>query len=318
MSGQPIVAVVGPTASGKTGLGVHLAERFGGEVISADALQVYDGLSVCTARPTAEEMHGVPHHLVGFLKVTERYSVNDYCRDAAAAAGDIISRGKLPVVVGGTGLYVDSFLSNTAFAEDARSDDVRNALKEELAAGGIEPLFAELTRVDPEYAAKIHPNNTVRVLRALEIFRSCGLTPTGQAALSHRESSPYRPLYIGLGFRDRAVLYGRIDARVDGMVANGLVREAAAFYAASPAETAANAIGCKELKPYLDGEQSLEACVDSLKRATRRYAKRQLTWFRRNGDVRWLYVDDYGASGELYAAADTLVSSFLDGENDTL
>ena len=180
-----------------------------------------------------------------------------------------------------------------------------NALKEELAAGGIEPLFAELTRVDPEYAAKIHPNNTVRVLRALEIFRSCGLTPTGQAALSHRESSPYRPLYIGLGFRDRAVLYGRIDARVDGMVANGLVREAAAFYAASPAETAANAIGCKELKPYLDGEQSLEVCVDSLKRATRRYAKRQLTWFGRWADclrIRWAGEPDFEAARQTSTA----------------
>lgn len=318
MSVQPIVAVVGPTASGKTGLGVHLAERFGGEVISADALQVYDGLSVSTARPTAEEMHGVPHHLIGFLKVTERYSVNDYCRDAAAAAADIVSRGRLPIVVGGTGLYVDSFLSNTAFAEDARSDDVRSSLQEELAAVGIEPLYAELTRIDPEYAAKIHPNNTVRVLRALEIYRSSGLTPTEQAALSHRESSPYRPLYIGLAFRDRAALYDRIDARVDAMLASGLVNEAAAFYAAAPSETAANAIGCKELKPYLDGEQTLKACIDSLKRATRRYAKRQLTWFRRNGEVRWLYVDDYGATGELYAAAETLVSSFLDGENDTL
>ena len=318
MSVQPIVAVVGPTASGKTGLGVHLAERFGGEVISADALQVYDGLSVSTARPTAKEMRGVPHHLIGFLKVTERYSVNDYCRDAAAAAADIVSRGRLPIVVGGTGLYVDSFLSHTAFAEDARSDDVRRALGEELAAGGIEPLYAELTRIDPDYAAKIHPNNTVRVLRALEIYRASGLTPTEQAALSHRESSPYKPLYIGLAFRDRAVLYDRIDARVDAMLANGLVNEAVAFYAAAPSETAANAIGCKELKPYLDGEQTLEACIDSLKRATRRYAKRQLTWFRRNGEVRWLYVDDYGASGELYAAAETLVSSFLDGENDTL
>lgn len=307
------VVVVGATASGKTALGVHIAESFGGEVISADSMQIYKGVSIATAKPTAEETRGIPHHLIDFLDVSQKYSVSAYCADARAVFNDVSSRGKLPVIVGGTGLYIDSFLSNTQFLEDASSEEIRNKLKSEFEANGIEPLFNELKSVDPEAADVIHPNNTVRVLRALEVYRSTGKTITEQVKLSHTVDSDIEPLYIGIGYARREKLYERINLRVDLMLEAGLIEEAKAFFEANPSVTAFNAIGCKELKPYIDGTAELSDCVENLKRETRRYAKRQITWFKRNKKINWFLADEL-SKGELLESVNKLIINYLGGD----
>ncbi len=306
------VVVVGPTASGKTALGINICKQFNGEVISADSMQIYKGLQISTAKPDESEMDGIKHHLIDFLPVTEKYSVSDYCKDAEKAFDDIISRGKLPVIVGGTGLYVDSFLTNTEFIDEASSDDVRNELFKELNEKGAEYMHKKLCEVDPQAAEKIHPNNTVRVIRALEVYKITGKTITQQAIDSHKVESDIEPLYIGISYNDREKLYDRINLRVDFMLEKGLVDEARAFFQSNPSKTAFNSIGCKELKPYLDKEESLEACVERLKRSTRRYAKRQLTWFRRNTKVHWFYPDL--TDGDIFTRVNNLINEFLEGE----
>ena len=306
------VVIVGPTASGKTSLGVHVAKSFNGEVISADSMQIYKGMAISTAKPTPEETDGVKHHLVDFVEITDKYSVSNYCDDARKCFDDITSRGNLPVFVGGTGLYVDSFLTNTQFLENA-SQQVREQLDKELHEKGIKELYLELRSVDPVAAERIHPNNTVRVLRALEVYRTTGNTITEQAQMSHLVESDIDPLYIGITYNDREKLYDRINRRVDIMVENGLIEEARDVFSKDISQTAFNSIGCKEIKPYLDGEATLEECLEKLKMSTRRYAKRQLTWFRRNEKINWVYPDLL--KDNLYSEVDSLINSYLAGDD---
>lgn len=305
------VVVVGPTASGKTALGINICKHFNGEVISADSMQIYKGLHISTAKPDEAEMDGIRHHLIDFLPVTQKYSVSDYCKDATKAFEDITSRGKLPVIVGGTGLYIDSFLTNTEFIDEASSDEVRKKLFDELKEMGAEYMHQKLCDIDPEAGVKIHPNNTVRVIRALEVFETTGKTITQQTLDSHRIESDIEPLYIGISYDDRERLYERINLRVDLMLERGLVDEAREFFLSNPSKTSVNSIGCKELKPYLDNEKSLEECVEQLKRSTRRYAKRQLTWFRRNENIHWFYPD---LSDDIFTQVINLINEFLEGE----
>lgn len=304
------VVVIGPTASGKTALGVHIAKKYGGEVISADSMQIYKGMEISTAKPTPEETEGVRHHLTDFLDISDTYSVSDFCKDARVAFDDICNRGKLPVIVGGTGLYVDSFIGNTSFFDNASSDAVREQLKNELSEKGAEYMYSELQAVDPEAALKIHPNNTVRVLRALEVFKTTGEKISRQVALSHLNDTDIDPLFIGITYSDRQKLYDRINRRVDLMMDKGLLKEAEIFFKSSPSKTAFNAIGCKEFKPYYDGEKSLNECIEDLKRDTRHYAKRQLTWFKRNGKINWIYPDT-AEYEELLDDVDNMINSFL-------
>ncbi len=308
------VVIVGPTASGKTSLGVYVAEKFNGEVISADSMQIYKGMSISTAKPTKEEMRGIKHHLIDFLPINEKYSVSSYCEDARHCFDDITARGKLPVIVGGTGLYIDSFLTNTRFLESASSQQVKDELSAELRDNGIDYMYNQLKTVDPVAAEKIHPNNTVRVLRALEVYRTTGQTITKQAELSHVQGSDIDPLYIGITYNDREKLYERINKRVDIMVDNGLVEEAKSVFSGDVSRTAFNSIGCKEIKPFLDGEKSLDECVEQLKLSTRRYAKRQLTWFRRNEKINWIYPD-LMTKDNLYLKLDEIISSYLAGDD---
>lgn len=309
------IVVVGPTASGKTSLGVYIAEKFNGEVISADSMQIYKGLSISTAKPTEAEMRGVKHHLIDFLDVTEQYSVSNYCKDARICFDDIVSRGKIPVIVGGTGLYIDSFLTNTEFLEEATSPDVKDKLKAQLNEKGIEYMYNQLLEIDSKAAEKIHPNNTVRVLRALEVYYSTGKTISEQVELSHSKESDIEPLYIGISYNDRDKLYDRINRRVDIMISEGLVEEAREFFSHEYSKTSFNSIGCKEIKPYIDGVNTLDECVDKLKLSTRRYAKRQLTWFRRNPNINWIYPDTCTVE-ELYASVDEMIKKYMEGEND--
>ena len=306
-----IVAVAGPTASGKTALAVKLAKAFDGEVISADSMQVYKGMDIATAKPDAEEMSGIPHHLISIISPDEEFSVARFKELATEAVNDIVSRGKLPVIAGGTGLYIDSFLGNTNFLENTKNDEVRLELNKRLENEGTEVLYNELKEKDPVAAEKIHPNNSLKIIRALEIFYSSGKTLTCQNELSHLEESPYDSFIIGLNAADREILYDRINRRVDVMTENGLVEEARMFFEGESASTACQAIGYKEMKPYLDGLLSLEEAKDNLKQATRRYAKRQLTWFRRNEKINWLNIDELTPE-KLTEKAEEMVKAFLE------
>ena len=303
-----VVAVAGPTATGKTALGVALALRFGGEIISADSMQIYRGLDVGTAKVTAEEAHGVPHHCVDILPPEAAFSVADFTALAARLIDEIGARGRLPILVGGTGLYIQSLLYGVRFAEEKAPAGLREALAAELAARGPAAMYAELQAADPEAAAAIHPNNHLRVLRALEHYRATGRRLSEQKAASLPPERPYRALVLGLDFPAREQLYRRIDARVDRMLEQGLLEEARMVYdRRASCRTAAQAIGYKEFFPYFAGEDSLARCTEQLKQASRRYAKRQLTWFRHMDGVVWL---DAGAP-DLAAQALRLAEAFL-------
>ena len=286
---HPVVAVVGPTATGKTALGVALARRFSGEVISCDSMQIYQGLDVGTAKVTLEETCGIPHHGVDILPPDKTFSVADFTAMAAALEQEISARGNLPILVGGTGLYVQSFLYGVRFAEEKAPAGLREQLTAELAEKGGAAMYEELRSVDPEAAAAIHPNNQVRVLRALEHYRATGKKLSEQKADSLPPERPYRSLILGLDFPDRAGLYRRIDLRVDKMLDAGILQEAEYVWKNRETfRTAAQAIGYKEFFPYFEGAAPLEVCTEKLKQASRNYAKRQLTWFRHMDGVVWL------------------------------
>lgn len=288
---KPLVIVVaGPTASGKTSLAIEIAKRFDGEIVSADSMQIYKNMDIATAKPTEKEMAEVKHHLIGFVDCNDEYSVAMYKNDALSAIRDILSRGKLPVVCGGTGLYIDTLVKNTKFFDYEKSD-VRSELEKTADEKGIEHLFDKLKEIDPETADRLHLNDRKRIIRALEIYLSTGKTITEQDKLSHLEESEFDWCVIGLTASDRQFLYERINKRVDIMLESGLLREAEEFFSGEYSSTAKQAIGYKELKPYFDGLVSLEEAVEKLKMETRRYAKRQLTWFRRNEKINWIEID---------------------------
>lgn len=310
MNKIPVIAVVGPTASGKSDLAVEICLKFNGEAVSADSMQIYKGMDIATAKPTEEEKKGISHHLMDFLPDTESFSVAEYQKMAGDAIKDIYSRGKLPVVVGGTGLYIDTLLDNIQLTDDSNNSALREELKLRAEKEGMEAMLEELKKIDPEYASKMHVNNGKRILRALELWYSSGITMTQQIENSHAES-PYSVCRIGLDAQDRQYLYDRINRRVDIMLGNGLEQEARDYLAKQNTATSSQAIGCKELKPYFDGVLSLEEAVNNLKQATRRYAKRQLTWFRRNTCINWLFIDKYESKEKLYSEAFYIVNKFL-------
>ncbi len=292
MSRIPLVVIAGPTASGKTSLAVALCQHFGGEVISADSMQVYDGLRVGTARPDEEEMQGILHHLMGFLPPDVSYSVARYAEEAHAAIRAVHEKGKLPVLCGGTGLYIQAVVDNLQYEDQPADRTVREELNRRIEAEGGEALLRELSLIDPQTAARLHPNDHGRIVRALEIFRTTGRTITQQNEESRRRPSPYEVCGIRLDFRDRAALYERIDRRVTLMLEQGLLDEAQWLRTREQADTIRQAIGYKELEPYFAGECSLEAAADAIRQGSRRYAKRQLSWFRHQEWMTPVYVDD--------------------------
>lgn len=307
---QPrVVAIGGPTATGKTALSVFLARQFGGEIINADSMQIYRGLSIGTAKPTVQEQQGVPHHLMDFLEPETTFSVADYVTAAQAEITRLTAAGCLPFVVGGTGLYITSLLGGLRFAPEKSDPAVRDALAQYAAQQGPAALYAELQAVDPDYAGTVHPNNLPRVIRALELYRTTGRKMSEERRAARPQRPPYRALCLCLTCRDRAVLYERIDRRVDAMMASGMLAEAEQVFVNRDAyRTAAQAIGYKEFFPYFEGAAPLADCVARLKQATRNYAKRQLTWFRHQADVVWLYTDEPG----LPEKAAALVAQFLE------
>ncbi len=306
-----VLAIAGPTASGKTRLGVELAKIYGGEVISADSMQIYKGMDIASAKPTEAEKQGIPHHLMGILDRDVSFSAADYVRLANEKIGEILSRGKLPVIVGGTGLYIDSLLENVKFSEGGSDEAYREELYAFARENGNEALHARLAELDPEAAAGIHPNNLVRVVRALEVCKVTGRRFSELKKESRLVESPYRSLIIGLNYENRQTLYDRIDMRVDEMVKAGLIEEARQLWQESSMKTAANAIGYKELIPYFEGKALLSDCIDTIKQETRRYAKRQLTWFRKNTRIEWVFLDRFNKNNEILEKCKKSIAKFL-------
>ncbi len=293
-----VVAIVGPTASGKTALSVELAKRLGGEIISVDSMQIYRDMNIGTAKVTEAEASGVPHHLVSFVSPCESFSCADYASLAREKIKEITERGSVPILCGGTGLYLDSVLTENEFSEAGKD----SACREELMRKSPDELYEELLAVDRDAAEKTHKNNVKRVVRALEIYYTTGVTKTDWDRRSREKESRYDAVIIGLDFKDRETLYERINRRVDLMVEGGLVSEVKSLDSESfRAGTASAGIGYKEILRYLDGKTNLSEAVEEIKRNSRNYAKRQLTWFRRNKNIRWIYPDfpeSYGAGGE--------------------
>ena len=307
----PVIAVVGPTASGKTSLSIEIAKRFRGQVVSADSMQIYEKMNIATAKPTDGEMQGIPHHLISFQPIDKKFSVAEYVTLAKECIEKIHNQGDLPVVAGGTGLYVDSLLQNIQFSKEESNNELRNELTELFDQKGAEFMLEALREIDPQTAEKLHLNDKSRIIRALEIYKATGKTMTEQKILSREEESPFEVLYIGINYRDRNVLYDRINRRVDIMLENGLLDEAKDFYNIDADKTACQAIGYKELAPYFNGEKSLEDCLESLKIETRHYAKRQLTWFRKNENINWVYPDDYENAEDMYKSVFVIIDKFL-------
>lgn len=277
-----IVVVCGATASGKTRLAIDLAKLFDGEVVSADSMQIYKKLDIASAKPTEEEKDGIVHHLMDFLPPTEPFSVADYVPAAREVIRDIHSRGKLPIICGGTGLYINSLVDNIEFDDTGSDPEFREEMKRLAEERGNGYVLDKLRGVDPESADRLHENNLSRIIRALEVYHLSGKTMTQVQAESRLNPSPYEPCMMMIDYEDREILYDRIDRRVDIMMENGLLEEAREFFTHDNYVTAAQAIGYKELKPYFDGEAELTECIEKLKRETRRYAKRQMTWFRKD------------------------------------
>ena len=287
-----VIAVVGATASGKTSLAVKIAQKYNGEIISADSMQIYKGMDIATAKATKEEQCGIPHYLMDFLPPTELFSVSDYVEMAKNTINDILSRGKIPVICGGTGLYIRSLVENIQFSPEQADENLRNELNERYEKEGGEVLLKELAEFDPEIAKTLHPSNNKRIVRAIEIYQTTGITMSEHIRRSKDIPSPYEWTVIGIAFADRQKLYDRINLRVGIMLKQGLLEEAKEFYRENKGKTAIGAIGYKELKPYLDGEMSLEQAVENLKQVTRNYAKRQMTWFKKDSYIRWIYADE--------------------------
>ena len=286
-----IIVVCGPTATGKTRLGIALAEAYGGEIVSADSMQVYRRMDIGTAKATPAERARVPHHMLDVCEPSEDYSVSRYVREAGAVCDRLLAAGKTPVLVGGTGLYIDSLLSGRDFAARPDGDgDLRRALGEEYDLRGGEAMLETLRAFDPERAAKLHPGDRRRIVRAIEIYRLTGRTITEHDAETRARPPRYRAFTVALCYRERADLYARIDRRVEEMAAAGLFEEVEGLLAEglSPACTAMQAIGYKEAVLALRGELSREEAVALIQQGSRRYAKRQLTWFGRNGAAHWL------------------------------
>ena len=277
-----VIVICGPTASGKTALAVELAKIYDGEVISADSMQIYSDMDIASAKPTAGEQQGIPHHLVGFLDPSESFSVAEYVKLCDERVRDILGRGKTPIICGGTGLYISSFVDNLTFDDSEQDFSFREEMRRFAEQNGKAALLEKLRGIDPETAETLHENNVGRIIRALEVYHTTGHTISQAKAMSRQTPSPYEFVMIALDFDDREILRERINRRVDEMVKRGLAEEARRCFEQPNRPTAAQAIGCKELYPYFRGERSLEECVEEIKLRTRQYAKRQMTWFRRD------------------------------------
>ena len=306
-----IICIAGPTASGKTALAVELAKELNGEVVSCDSMQVYRRMDIGTAKPTKEEMQGIVHHMIDVAEPDEDFSVSRYCEMAAPIVDDILARGKTAIIAGGTGLYMDSLIRGNAFAPFPATG-VRERLEEQADAEGMQAMLRRLQSVDPDSAARLHLSDRKRILRALEVWLETGETITEHNRKTQAIPPRYTPLWLGLDFADRGELYRRIDTRVDAMLEMGLMEEIRELLASGiPAKcTAMQAIGYKEFVNALNGEETVEKAAEEVKKSSRHYAKRQLTWFRRNPRLHWLTRQTGQKNEEILTAARQIIYDF--------
>ena len=306
-----IITIAGPTASGKTALSILLAKEMDGEIVSCDSMQVYKDMDIGTAKPTLEEQAGIPHHMLSVAEPWEDFSVSRYCAMADPIVEDILRRGKSPIIVGGTGLYMDALIRGNAFAP-CPSTGRREELEALAASQGIEAVIEKLQKVDPESAARLHPSDQKRIIRAMEVYLETGMTITEHNRKTQEIPPKYHPIRFALTDRQRQTLYDRIDRRVDAMVEAGLIEEIQGLLARGIPEkcTAMQAIGYKEFVAALHGACSLEEAAGQVKQSSRRYAKRQLTWFRRNPENIWLIREDGQTSMEILDSARQYLRDF--------
>ena len=306
---NPIICLAGPTASGKTALAVALAQALNGEVVSCDSMQVYKFMDIGTAKPTLDEMGGVPHHMLDVADPREDYSVSRYCKDAAPIVEDIVSRGKVAIIAGGTGLYMDSLIRGNDFAPFP-STGVRERLERQADAEGLEAMRSWLRSIDPEAEGRIQDRK--RLLRALEVYLETGETITEHNRRTQALPPRFTPLWLGLDFENRQSLYSRIDLRVTHMLEAGLLQEIRSLLQSGVPDTATamQAIGYKEFVSALEGHGTVEAAADSVRQSSRRYAKRQLTWFRRNPAIHWLIRKDETSGEEIFRSARQIIQEF--------
>ena len=305
-----IICIAGPTASGKTALAVELAKELNGEIVSCDSMQIYKRMDIGTAKPTIEEMAGIPHHMLGVAEPEEDFSVSKYCEMASPIVDDIVARGKTAIIAGGTGLYMDSLMRGNDFAPFPATGH-RERLEEKLAIVGLDAMIAELSAIDPEAVTRAQ-RNPRRIIRALEVFYETGETITSHNLKTQAIPPRYSPLWLGLDFEPRALLYERIDLRVGIMLETGLEKEIRDLLASgiSPNCTAMQAIGYKEFVAALDGQCTMEEAADEVRKASRRYAKRQLTWFRRNEKMHWLTRHEGETGDEILQRARQIIRNF--------
>lgn len=297
MNKKPLIVVTGPTASGKTELAIKIAESLRTEIISADSMQIYKGIEIISAAPDENDKKRVKHHLVSFKELGDEYSVSDFIEDAS----DIIDNmgDKVPVVCGGTGLYLSSLINNIDFSEDSHDESLRLKLIEEMNEKGAEYMHRRLGELDSEAADSIHPNNRVRVIRAIEIITLTGKSFSEYKAEARKNSGKYDYIILALNYRNRELLYDRINKRVDSMLQKGMLDEAKHALSKNPSKTALSAIGLKEFKSYFSGDVSFEEAIEKIKQGTRNYAKRQITWIKKMPNVNWLYLEDFDSSDDI-------------------
>ena len=289
---KKIIVVCGPTASGKTALSVELSKKFNAEIVSSDSMQIYKEMSIGTAKPTEDERDGIVHHMMDVVSVFEKYDVSKYVQQATECIDEVFEKKKNVVLVGGTGLYIDSLINNVDFFEFDNDPEYRAYLNSLANEKGGSILVDMLAKIDRDSSERIHQNDIKRLIRALEVYKVTGKTLT-ELQLMSRRSRKYSPIFIGINYYDRQVLYSRIDRRVDLMIEQGLIDEVSAIGRDVLSSTSKAAIGYSDILDYLDGLVSLDVAVDSIKQKTRNYAKRQLTWFRRNDEIKWFYPDLY-------------------------
>ena len=316
MQKNKVIVICGPTASGKTALSIELAKQINGEIVSCDSMQIYKDMDIGTAKPTPDEMQGIKHYLIGHVSPEERYSVADYKTDAKKAIKEIIEKGKMPIVVGGTGLYLDSLIYEIEYQDIKLDEEYRKKLEEEVEEKGLEKLYNRAKQIDEKAIEKISPNDKKRILRILEIYHATGKTKTEQEIESRKKEVEYDYKVYALDW-DRQKLYDRINKRVDMMMEQGLVEEVKQIldkYHTFP--TAMQGLGYKEVVEYLEGKLTKEEMVEKIKMETRRYAKRQLTWFRKNKQTIWLNAEDTIQNNVDIILKDVLEVKNLDERND--
>lgn len=307
MNKIPLIVILGSTASGKTAMAVEVAKHINGEVISADSMQIYKKMDIGTAKPTLEEMQGIPHHLIDIIEPETQWSVADYCKIAHKVIEDVAKRGKIPILAGGTGLYINAVVNDMKFEEGNLNT---SSVRDELSNNSKEELFEILKQQDPQEAQTIDKDNKVRLIRAVEVCKTSGMTMTEYKKRNLSSSSKYEILKIGLNFKDRQLLYDRINKRVDLMVELGLLEEAKEILS-HYTKTAGQAIGYKELLPYFSNEVDLDTALDKIKQSSRNYAKRQLTWFRRDMNIQWYFYENFTSLENMQKNIQKAIENFL-------